>query len=1143
MLRTIGSGGMGVVYLVVDTRRSNQIMALKMMSTVENEHAIESFRSEFKTIRGVVHPHIPEVYDFGTLPETEQGYYFTTEFVDGKPLDQLLPVWSPDQLRSALVSLCRALAFLHSRSLLHRDIKPDNVLARLNPNGEFAVIKLVDFGLAASAGSMLDDDEAAGTLDYMAPELFSDQPATISTDLYALGVLMYKLAVGRLPFADDDAIAAAKQRGKREAPHPLRFRPDLPVGLADVIAALVQSDPEERPQSARHTIALLNERDGTNFEYESAETRSSYISSSGSVTNTEARHILSELRDDLKAGKMPRNVLIRARAGLGRTRMLKEFAVELTLAGLKSRIVSHMRDIPPKSQCPDVILVPDAEGLPIERIDGLRDAPTCQQCWWIAAGPYADGVPEKYSSWLQLELHPLDEQGVASFLRSTFPDNIFPDDFVSRMLGHTLGYPSSLEAALEELVRTEKLRIGLFGWELLPGRWNMPVHRHVVDVVRDFQNALPDCIRTFLNLLACSPGAVPEDAAREAIARKRKSDSSDSCMTQIFGLGWIKHGPEGVELNREAVKTLLLGRLSREERRAAHRMLYDLWLKVEDVPEETRAEALLYHDFIAGEFRTSPSEAGELLEAALLRGRTAWVHKLIEESKADLPATHRNIILVTLSRVEYIEGDIAAAAQSLGEVVKQGEITVSPNNLIYLARYAALIERLGQSERAEFILKRCLAILSDSCREAAGSIYGTLSWIAFKRGDGEEARKLAEQGLVKVPPNSDDAGFALLLNTVATLAFYRGDTDVARTYWQRCLEVFEASGDRKGVANMYNNLGVLAAQAGDRLRARTLWERCADISKEIDDVHRLAGIYNNLGIDSLETGSLRQAEEFYLKSLSLFRKMENPREQVEILSNLGELAYHRADYPRALAYLNEAVKLSETIGDQESQLEPMIYLGNLLLALESLDHSEEVLNDAQKLSAALGTRKSEGQAWEGLACLYSRREEHEHALEAAERASRLLSDEADPLALLNLHLTYCQIAADGGQPDKAKWHLDAARKVADTKWDPYSAARTLLAATLYAGEHLEGSDWQTALRKVSVYPYLEWRFHWATARQLAENGQLKRALDEYGRGITILKSIAARLPEDRQNIYLKAPLIARFKEEVVALRSAMKGNE
>lgn len=1140
VLRTIGVGGMGVVYLVVDTRRSNQLMALKTLKSVQDEAAIESFRAEFRNIRGVVHPHIPEVFDFGRLPASEGGYYFTTEFVDGKPLDQLAADWKHDQLRTVLVSLCRALAFLHSRGLLHRDIKPDNVLGKLTKSGEFATLKLVDFGLAGNHSEVTE--EAGGTLDYMAPEVIQSGQSSVASDLYALGMLMYRLATGKLPFEGKDAVALAQLRTKHDAPHPLRYRAELPIGLADVIAALIEINPADRPKSARHVIAMLNERDGSSFDYETTETRKAYISSSGIVTNANARQEFSRHKEILSSGDRPENLVVTGEHGLGCTRLLKDLAVELTLSGFSTRVVNTVRDLPLHNQKPQALVVPDISALPSDRIRETFRNPILESCWWLIGSHSVGELPDFATGFKKVELAPLNEEGIGEFVKATFPDNIFPFDFSSQLMGQTLGYPSALEAALEQLVSTDILRIGLSGWELMPGRWKLPIHDDIARAIQSRFEHLSFSSKSVLKCLACSPTPLSFEVVSQAIGFDSGVTPQSVC-DELAATGWIRTDDFGTAITHHAVVEYVNGKLSEQERIAAHASLYNFWMHAEDIDELTRTQELLFHDFMSGAYRTPAVEAEKTIEDAVRMGKLNWARKLLENSLGDVPKSHKAFLQMQLARIEYIEGDFHRAAALLGQVTNNGKVEITKENLLHVARYANLREKLGYPDEAEEILNRCMPLLDEHTSQAAGSVYGTLAWISFKRGEGERARMLAERGLTMVPSDATDAGFALLLNTMATLAFYRGDTDVARVYWQRCLEVYEAIADRKGIANMYNNLGVLASQSGDRLRARNLWERCVTISKHIDDIQRLAGIYNNLGIDSLESGDLREAEDYYLKALALFRKLESPREQTEILSNLGELAFQRADYPRALAYLQEAVAQASAIGDSESQLEPMIYLGKLLLTLEDIEKSERTLGHARDIAASIGTRKAEGQALEGLASLFARRGDFTRAHEAADRAKELLSDESDPLALLHLHLTCCQIAAENGEKETVHEELIQARKVGDTKWDPFTAARTQLIETLYAGVALEPSKWQVALRKLSSYPDLLWKFHWATGRQLARSGQPKKALEEFGRGVAVLKAIATRLPEETQTLYLQSPGIVRFKQEAVELRKSMQTQE
>lgn len=1136
VLRTIGSGGMGVVYLAVDSRRGNQIVALKLATAASRDES-EGFQSEFRNIRGVLHPHIPQVFDFGALPDAQNTHYFTCEFVDGKPLDNLTDNWTPEQLRFALVALCRALAFLHSRNLLHRDIKPENVLAKLDAAGNFSVLKLVDFGLAGD-DAHADNGDPAGTIDYMAPELLRSNKSSVATDLYALGMLLYRVATGRFPFEGENPLSVAQQRAQYEAPHPLRFKPELPVGIADVIASLIKIKPEERPQSARHVVAMLNERDGCDFDYETPETRKAYISSSASITHLETREWLAQEKLALLAGKSPRDVVVNGSPGLGRTRLLKEFASELTMAGLQVRLIAGLSDLPHPNRLPQVVFVPDAHQLTEADFQYLREKIPGKR-WWIVAGSFNPNVPTWFDNFHHITLEPLDQEGIRNFISVTFPDNKFPHDLDERLLGITLGFPSALESALEELLQAGQLRIGLQGWEILPGRWNFPIHHHTVRAVKERIAALSSCAQRALAALCCSQVPLPGEF-HSSFSGVQCANAPKTVAEELAAQKWVSLIGENYAVEFDAVRQVVIASLTDDEKRELHAALYRLWKNATHLKPELREQEIAFHDCLARLFETSPEELDRVVSQAIREGKLAWARNFIEPSLDFAPLLHRDQLLILLSKIEYTEGDIAVAAKLLGEVVANGRAEVKPENISLLARYAALQEKLGATDLAEEILKRCYDQLTPDRDEAAGPVYGTLAWIAFKRGDAERARKLAEEGLVRIAPNSADPGYALLLNTVATLAFYRGDNDVARVYWQRCLEVNEAIGDRKGIANMFNNLGVLAAQSGDRLRARTLWERCAEIAKEIDDIHRLAGIYNNLGIDSLETGELRGAEEYYLKSIVLFRRMNSPREEAEILSNLGELAFHRADYPRAMAFLQSSAKIAAQNGDQEGQIEPLVYLGKLLLTLEQTENAEAILTGAQELAAAVGSRKGEGQAWEGLAMIRARRRDFTSANEAVAHAKILLSDDVDPLALLHLHLTRCQIAADEQNDKLVVEALHDARTVADTKWDPYTAARTQLAAVLFAGESLDPAEWTMTLRKLSVYPDFLWKFHWATARKLVTSGQIKKALEEFGRGIAVLKSISSRLPDQQRDAYLKAPHIARFKDEAVQLRQSLQ---
>ena len=1138
ILRTLGAGGMGVVRLVEDARRDNKIIALKAMRADLAEAETDSFKAEFRNIIGVTHPNIPEVYDFGMLPPPESSLFFTTEFVEGKPLDQLAEKWTAGQIHEVLVGLCRALAFLHSRGLLHRDLKPQNVLGRLDPEGRLETLKLVDFGLAARTNEV---SVTAGTVDYMAPELIEGRGASVASDLYAAGMMLYRLAAGRLPFDGKDPLSVARLRCSEEAPPALRFRPDLPVGLSDVIGALLRIRAKERPPSARHVIALLNEREGTDFPYETRETRSAYIRSAATVTNARQREELHRRKARLLSGSVPAHVLVIGAGGLGRRRLLRDFAHELAMDGVRVRVAESETDFIGGEE--QVLVIPDADPLPAAGLCAALAAAHEAHVWCVvgASQPSASlaALLENHDT---LALQPLSATGVEQFVSATLPENAFPPAFPRELYSRSMGYAVALHRALNDLQEAGTLFIGLKGWELLPGSWNIPVHAAVTDHIERTLSGLSDHTRRLAYHLACSRAPLPPEALKGVLAAGENDDAVlADALRALDDVGWITRTEEGCTMVFSAVSEHLEELLDEETAREIHRQLAGAWTLPALESHRRRKRERLFHDWHAGSWSTPPDEAAETVHQVLEDDELRWVRRLVESClKEDTPPAIFEVMLDALVTVEYMEGNLEAAAARLARSLNNGDMPVTAANLERLARFAMIEEKLGRTERAQRILERCRTALPEGPDGRAGIVFGTLAWIAFKHGEAERASKLAEEGLVRVPPQAADAGHALLLHTVATLAFYRGEADAAAMYWKRGLEINEILRDRRGIAHIYNNLGVLAAQSGDRLRARSLWKKCAEIAGEIHDVHRLAGIYNNLGVDALETGAPAEAEEYYLKALGLFRRLKNPREQVEILSNLGELSYYRADFPRAHAYLQEAVTLAGTLEDHECEIEPLIYLGKLLLTLEELEGAGAVLERAYRAASEVGARKGQGQAWEGIALLRARRGCRQSATEALDQARTLLSEDVDPLALQHFHLTECALAAETGDEQDARDALTRARKVAETKWDPFTAARTLVYGLLFAHEELDTRERPRVVRQLSAYPDLLWRFHWASARRMFAQGAVRKALEEFGRGANVLKAISSRLSERGRRLFLESPQVRRFKDEAVMLRNSVK---
>jgi serine/threonine protein kinase/tetratricopeptide (TPR) repeat protein len=249
----IGRGGMGTVYRVNDTM-VDEVVALKLLG-IASADVVERFRREVRLARRITSPHVARTHDLGSQ---DGCHYLTMELIEGtslsRKLDQHGP-FSPARTARTAAAIARGLAAAHAASVVHRDLKPDNVLIE---NGGRVVV--TDFGIARA----LEGDNTrmtngiAGTPAYMAPEQLVGAKVDARTDLYALGVVMFELLTGELPFVGDTPIAIAVQR-LHQPPRDLASLRELPAKLVELVTQLLARDPNGRPPDATSLAARLDE--------------------------------------------------------------------------------------------------------------------------------------------------------------------------------------------------------------------------------------------------------------------------------------------------------------------------------------------------------------------------------------------------------------------------------------------------------------------------------------------------------------------------------------------------------------------------------------------------------------------------------------------------------------------------------------------------------------------------------------------------------------------------------------------------------------------------------------------------------------------------------------------------------------------
>lgn len=255
VVERLGVGGMAEVYLARD-RRLGRDVALKVLLAkyASDPQFVERFRREASAAASLNHPNIVQIYDRGAAEGT---YYIAMEYLPGRTLKELIrehaPL-SPSHIISITAQILEALRFAHRRNVIHRDIKPQNII--VDDEGH---VKVTDFGIAraGAASTMTEVGSILGTAHYLSPEQAQGETTTAASDLYSLGVVMYEMATGRLPFEGDNPVAIAMQHVHEPPLPPTQLNPGLPVGLERIILRALAKDPRDRYGSADEFLADL----------------------------------------------------------------------------------------------------------------------------------------------------------------------------------------------------------------------------------------------------------------------------------------------------------------------------------------------------------------------------------------------------------------------------------------------------------------------------------------------------------------------------------------------------------------------------------------------------------------------------------------------------------------------------------------------------------------------------------------------------------------------------------------------------------------------------------------------------------------------------------------------------------------------
>lgn len=315
----IGVGGMANVYRAVDILEQ-KIVAVKILRDefLSNEEFVRRFKNESKTIAILSHPNIVKVYD---VSFSDKYQFIVMEYVNGITLKEYITQKGTIHWKEVVhfsTEVLEALRHAHSKGVIHRDIKPQNIM--LLENGQ---IKVMDFGIARFARSETrsTSDKAIGSVHYISPEQARGEHTGPPTDLYSVGVMMFEMLTGQLPFEADSAVSVAIKQISASPQRPREINPEIPEGLEDIVIRAMQKDPAKRYQSADEMlrdIEIFKRNPSIQFEYKYMPSgNANYMKKIEAKTDTQSRidvdaiedkpYIIGEREEDMAQRKSSQN--------------------------------------------------------------------------------------------------------------------------------------------------------------------------------------------------------------------------------------------------------------------------------------------------------------------------------------------------------------------------------------------------------------------------------------------------------------------------------------------------------------------------------------------------------------------------------------------------------------------------------------------------------------------------------------------------------------------------------------------------------------------------------------------------------------------------------------------------------------------
>jgi len=1088
ILEMLGLGGMGAVYKASDLEL-DRLIALKVIrpDIARHPEALGRFRQELLTARQVTHKNVVRIFDIG---ESDGVKFITMEYVAGRDLRSILADQGKLAVSEALPivrQICSALEAAHTEGVIHRDLKPGNVM-----RDEQGRIVVMDFGLARSlgdTGKMTQTGALLGTVEYMSPEQAMGSKLDARSDLYTIGLIFYELLTGNTPYRAESVLASLVKRTQERATPVIEVDATIPRAVSDLVAKCLERDPAQRFQSAQEIIERIDEFEGKRPQPFRVPSLPHWVR-------------------DARLKWIGLAVLVMAVAGVS-------FAIW-------RRAGAHR--------------VPSAVSTP--------SAPLVS----LAILPFRNASGDGSLDWLGSSLADMlsTDVGQSASLRTVSPNRlhqIFSDLKISSSsvldpptirrvadfstADHVVwgqyarfGDQIRIDATLQDLKndRTIPLKVDVASEKEIPAaidklaesiRQNLALSRDVLKALKasSFQpvSSSIEALRDY------NEGVGLQRDGKNLEAQKRfeaatKADPGFALAFSKLAQTYSSLGYDG-EAEQSAQKAVMLSQdLPESEKYLISAVRSQVTKKYPEAIKayETLAQASPDNSDVQSALASLYKDSGNLQKAR------DYYQKLLSANPKDISAT------LELGRVAIKSGDPQGGldplnrAYSLSVQVDNAEQQAA--SLHFMAVAYGMLSKPEESLRSE---EQALAIWRRIGQKRGLALsLNQMASVRASLGKFQEALGNYQEALALRREIGDKRGLGDTLIDLGNFYDDRGDHDQALKMYKEALQLERDLGNESLQAICLNNIGTAYSEKGQFEDSLTYYQQALQLREKSKVPQDIVEAVHNLGETSAEMGQYDQAVSYYLRALDLRRSMDDRRGAAIESYSLGTLFAYQGRFGAALNSKQEAFKTFAEIKDRTSWMAKVQGgLAEALILAGRADEKKNYLEEALSLSREL---KNDGQVAEALgfqgdALFYNGDFKSASALYAQAQQAAAKSKEPDGILIAKVNVARAQV-----QEKRSREAIATLRQLVQQANDLGLKYTSVESSVIMADAMIQGHDYSHARQeleramqiseKLGMQP-LSTRAHYLLATMARDSGNGDEARQNYREALRLLEAM------------------------------------